>query len=194
MIVAIEGILQSRGADFIVVRLGSISVQVYVPTSTLAQCGDTGSRVFLHTFLYIKEDSVALYGFSSFEALELFKRLITVSGIGPKTALGLLSVFNPELLVSAIVGGNVNLLCQAPGLGKKTAERIVLELRGKLEKSWEETLSPALLQEDADVVAALVSLGYSLREAAQAVSSLAGSSELSLENKIKLALKQLASV
>lgn len=194
MIVAIEGILQGRGADFIVVKVGLVSVQVYVPASTLAQCGDTGSKVFLHTFLYIKEDSVALYGFSSPEALELFKSLITVSGIGPKTALGLLSAFSPDLLVSAIVGGNANLLCQAPGLGKKTAERIVLELRGKLEKSWEETLSPALLQEDADVVAALVSLGYSPREAAQAVSSLAGSSELSLEDKIKLALKQLASV
>jgi|YelNatPaOPRAMG01_1025707.scaffolds.fasta_scaffold76075_3 Holliday junction DNA helicase RuvA len=194
MIVAIEGALQSRGADFIVVKVGSISVQVYAPTSTLVQFGDIGSTVFLHTFLYIKEDSVALYGFSSIEALELFKSLITVSGIGPKTALGLLSVFSPEHLVSAIVGGNVKLLCQAPGLGRKMAERIVLELRGKLEKNWGETLSPALLQEDADVVAALVSLGYSLREATQAVSALAGSSELSLEDKIKLALKQLASV
>ncbi len=194
MIVAIEGILQGRGAGFIVVKVGSVSVQVYVPTSTLVQFGDIGSTVFLHTFLYIKEDGVALYGFSSVEALELFKSLITVSGIGPKTALGLLSVFSPEHLVSAIVGGNVKLLCQAPGLGKKTAERIVLELKGRLEKSWGETLSPALLQEDADVVAALVSLGYSPREATQAVSTLAGSSELSLEDKIKLALKQLASV
>ncbi len=194
MIVAIEGILQGRGADFIVVKVGSISVQVYAPASTLVQFGDVGSTVFLHTFLYIKEDSVVLYGFSSTEALELFKSLITVSGIGPKTALGLLSVFSPEHLVSAIVGSNVKLLCQAPGLGKKMAERIILELRGRLEKSWGETLSPALLQEDADVVAALVSLGYSPREATQAVSALAGSSELSLEDKIKLALKQLASV
>ncbi len=194
MIIGLEGILQRRGTGFVVVKAGFFSVQVYVPTSVLAQLGEVGCSVFLHTCLFVKEDGLALYGFTSVEGLELFKDLISVSGVGPKTALALLSVFNPEQLVSAIVGGNVNLLCQAPGLGKKTAERIVLELKGRLERSWGETLSPALLQDDADVVAALVNLGYSLREATYAVSSIAGSPDLSLEEKIKLALRQLASV
>lgn len=193
MIVGLEGTLERRGADSVVIKVGSFNVQVYVPTSVFAQLGDVGSMVFLHTYLHVKEDGLALYGFTSVEGLELFKDLISVTGIGPRTALTLLSVFSPEQLASAIVGGNVNLLCQAPGLGKKTAERIVLELRGKLERSWGETLPAALPQDDADVVAVLVNLGYSLREATQAVSSIAGSSDLSLEDKIKLALKQLAS-
>lgn len=194
MIAGVEGILQRRGADFVVVKAGPFSVQVYVPTTVLAQLGDIGCAVCLHTYLHVKEDSLTLYGFTSVEGLELFKNLVSVSGIGPKTALALLSVFSPEQLASAILSGNVDLLCQAPGLGKKMAERIVLELRGKLERSWGGVLSPALLQNDADVVAALVSLGYSVREATQAVSSLASSADLTLEEKIKLALKQLASV
>ncbi len=194
MIVGLEGILQECGPDFIVVKTGLFRVQVYVPTTVLAQLGDIGCPVSLHTYLQVKENGLALYGFNSAEGLELFKDLISVSGVGPKTALALLSVFGPEQLVSAIVGGNVNLLCQVPGLGKKTAERIVLELKGKLERSWGEMSSLALLQDDADVVAALVNLGYSLKEATQAVSSIAGSPDLSLEEKIKLALRQLASV
>lgn len=194
MIVGLEGILQKRGADFVVIKAGPVSVQVYVPAPVITQIGDVGCPVSLHTYLHVKEDGLALYGFTSVEGLEMFKNLISISGVGPKTALVLLSVFSPEQIASAIIEGNVSLLCQAPGLGKKTAERIVLELKGKLERSWTETLSPTLLQDDADVVAALVSLGYSLREATRAVSSIASSSDLSLEEKIKLALKQLASV
>jgi len=194
VIVGLEGILQERGADFVVIKAGFFSVQVYMPTSMIAQLGDVGCPVSLHTHLQVKENGLALYGFTSAQGLELFKDLISVSGVGPKTALALLSVFSPEQLVSAIVDGNVKLLSQAPGLGKKTAERIVLELKGKLERSWGEVSSLALLQDDADVVAALVNLGYSLREATNAVSSIAGSSDLSLEEKIKLALRQLASV
>ena len=193
MIVGLEGVLQSRGIDCVVIKVGPVSIQVHVPASALSQLGDVGSVVSLCTLLYVKEDNITLYGFTSVEALELFRNLISVSGVGPKTALALLSVFSPEHLVSAIIAGNVNLLCRAPGLGKKTAERIILELRGKLEKSWGEILSPTLQHDEADVVAALVNLGYSLREATQAVSSLANSSELGLEEKIRLALKQLAS-
>lgn len=194
MIVGVEGILQKRGADFAVIKVGAISMQVFIPASGLVQLGEIGSTVFLYTHLHVKEDNIALYGFTSAEALELFKNLISVSGIGPKTALALLSVFTPEQLVSAIVGGNVDLLCQAPGLGKKMAERIILELKGKIEKIWSGTLPSALLHDDADVVAALINLGYSLREATQVVASLSSSPELSLEDKIKLALQQLASV
>ena len=137
---------------------------------------------------------MTLYGFASIGELSLFENLISVSGIGPKVALGLLSASSPEQLVSAIVNGDIDFLNRVPGIGKKTAGRIVLELKGKLEKGWEGTILPALTQDDADVVAALTSLGYSLREATQAASSLAGSEELELEEKIRLALKQLATM
>jgi len=124
--------------------------------------------------------------------LELFRHLISVSGVGPKTTLAVLSTFNPEQLASAIVSGNVELLSQVPGLGKKMAGRIVLELKGKLERMPVGAIITGLTKEDADVVAALTNLGYSLKEATQAVSSLPNSPELDLEEKVKLALRQLA--
>ena len=194
MIVALEGILESRGVDSAVVKVGPLSLRVYIPGSTLSQLGAVGDNVSLHTYLYLREDNVALYGFASAEELGLFQNLISVSGIGPKAALGLLSTLNAEQLASAIVSGNVDLLSQAPGLGKKMAGRIVLELKSKLESEWEGVVVPVLTQEDADVVAALTNLGYSLKEATQAVSSLPDSRELDLEERVRLALQQLATI
>jgi len=194
MIVALEGILERRGVDSAVVKVGPVSLRVYIPGSTLSQLGSAGDNVSLHTHLYLREDNAALYGFASAEELGLFQNLISVSGIGPKAALGLLSALNPEQLASAIVSGNVDLLSQAPGLGKKMAGRIVLELKSKLESEWEGAVAPVLVQEDADVVAALTNLGYSLKEATQAVSSLPDSRELDLEERVRLALQQLATI
>jgi Holliday junction DNA helicase RuvA len=192
MIVALEGTLNSREIDSAVIKVGPLSLQVYVPSSTLSRLGSVGDKVYLHTHLYLREDNMALYGFASTEELWLFQNLISVSGIGPKTALGLLSTLNPDQLASAIVGGNIELLSQVPGIGKKMAGRIVLELKGTLEKGWVGAIPPTLVQEDADVVAALTNLGYSLKEATRAVSRLPDSKELDLEEKVRLALKQLA--
>ncbi len=192
MIVALEGMLESKGVDFAVVKVGLMSLEVRVPTSTLNRLGAVGDKVYLHTHLYFREDNVAIYGFASVEEMGLFKHLIAVSGIGPKAALGLLSVLNPDQLASAIIGGNLDLISQVPGIGRKTAGRIVLELKGKLEKGWMEAVAPTLVQEDTDVVAALTSLGYSLREATQAVSSLPASENMDLEEKVRLALQHLA--
>jgi len=194
MIVALECILESRGIDSAVVKVGPLSLQVYVPGSTLSRLGSVGDKVYLHTHLYLREDNIAVYGFASADELALFQNLISVSGIGPKAALAFLSTFSVEQLASAIVSGNVDLLTQVPGIGKKTAGRVVLELKGKLEKGWVGVVTPALTQEDADVVAALTHLGYSLKEATQAVASLPNSPELDLEGKVKLALRQLAGV
>ena len=192
MIVALEGILESRGVDSAVVKVGLLSLQVYIPSSTSSQLGAVGDKVCLHTHLYLREDNIAIYGFASADELGLFQNLISVSGIGPKAALALLSTFNAEQLASAIISGNVDLLTEVPGIGKKIAGRVVLELKGKLEKGWTGAITPILAQDDADVAAALTNLGYSLREATQAVASLPNSPELDLEEKIKLALKQLA--
>ncbi|UCH51952.1 MAG: Holliday junction branch migration protein RuvA [Chloroflexota bacterium] len=192
MIVALEGILESRGIDSAVVKVGPLSLQVHIPGSTVSRLGNVGDRVHLHTHLYLREDNVAVYGFASADELVLFQHLISVSGIGPKAALTFLSTFSVEQVASAIIGGNVDLLTQVPGIGKKTAGRVVLELKGKLEKGWEGAVTPALAQEDADVVAALTNLGYSLKEATQAVANLSGSPELDVEEKVKLALRELA--
>jgi Holliday junction DNA helicase RuvA len=192
MIVALEGILEHRSIDSAVVKIGPLSLHVYIPGSTLSRLGAVGDKVHLHTHLYVREDNIAIYGFSSTEELALFQNLISVSGIGPKAALAFLSTFSVEQLASAIISGNVDLLTQVPGIGKKIAGRVVLELKGKLEKGWEGAIIPALTREDADVVAALISLGYSLREATQAVANLPASEDMNLEEKVKLALSQLA--
>lgn len=192
MIVALEGILDSRGIDSAVVKVGPLSLLVYVPGSTLSRLGTVGDKVHLHTHLYVREDNLSFYGFASADELALFQNLISVSGIGPRAALAFLSTLNVDQLASAIVGGNVDLLTQVPGIGKKMAGRVVLELKGKLEKGWAGAVTPALTPDDADVVAALTTLGYSLKEATQAVAGLPNSAELDLEEKVRLALRQLA--
>ena len=192
MIVALEGVLESRGIDSAVVKVGPLNLLVNVPGSTLSRLGTVGDKVHLHTHLYVKEDIIAIYGFASADELALFQNLISVSGIGPKAALAFLSTLNVEQLVSAIVSGNVDLLTQVPGIGKKMAGRVVLELKGKLEKGWAGAVTPALTPDDADVVAALTTLGYSLKEATQAVAGLPNAEELDLEEKVRLALRQLA--
>jgi len=191
MIATLEGTLDHRGNDCVIVNVGGVGFRAYVSGHTLTQLGTVKGNVFLHTHLYIRDDAVALYGFSSTEELALFINLVSVSGIGPKAALGLLSALNPEQLVMAIASGNTDLICQAPGIGKKTAGRLVVELRGKLEKEWSETGAP-LAPEGADVVSALIGLGYSLSEATKAVSALSCAEEFSLEEKIRMALQQVA--
>jgi Holliday junction DNA helicase RuvA len=191
MIATLEGILEYRGNDSIILNVGGIGFQVYVPGSTLSQLGTVKGKVSLYTHLHLREDNVSLYGFASGEELALFQNLISVSGIGPKAALGLLSALKPEQLVMAISSGNIDLISQAPGIGKKIASRLVVELRGKLEKEWKDIALP-LAPESVDAIAALTGLGYSLTEATNAVSKLPDSEELSLEEKIKMALQQMA--
>ena len=191
MIATLEGILEYRGSDSIILNVGGIGFQVYVHGSTLNQLGTVKGKVSLYTHLHLRNDNVSLYGFASGEELALFQNLISVSGIGPKAALGLLSALKPEQLVMAISSGNIDLISQAPGIGKKIASRLVVELRGKLEKEWKDIALPLGL-ESAEAIAALTGLGYSLTEATNAVSKLPDSEELSLEEKIKMALQQMA--
>ena len=194
MIVAVEGILENRDIDSIVIKVGALSLSIHIPGSTLSQLGNVGDKVYLHTHLYLREDNVALYGFASAKELTLFQNLISVSGIGPRAALGLLSTLDPDRLISTIVNSNIDLLSQVPGIGKKMAGRLILELKGKLEKELKGEIAPAMIQENADVVAALTSLGYSLKEATEAISSLSDYQGLNLEERVKLALKRLASM
>lgn len=191
MIAAVEGILISKGTNSVIVKAGAVSFMLNVPGSILARMGNPGSTVFLHTHLYVREDILALYGFSSSQELSLFEQLITVSGIGPKVGLALLTTLNSEQITTAIMSGNADLLSQVPGIGKKTAGRIILDLKGKLEKGWEGEIIPSISQSDTDAVAALTGLGYSIREATQALSSISAKEGTTVEEKIRLALQQL---
>jgi len=192
MISSLHGKLETMGSDWAVVNVGGIGFQVYMPTSTLSTLGATGEDVKLYTHLHLREDNITLYGFAEADELALFATLISVSGLGPRLALAMLSAMNVEQLTLAIATANTALLTIVPGIGKKMAERIILELKDKISAGWiTATTLPA--PENADVLAALTSLGYSAAEAARAVAALPSPSDLTLEEKIKLALQYFTS-
>ena len=188
MIASLHGKLESLGSDGAVINVGGIGFQVYMPTSTLSTLGAIGEEVKLHTYLHLREDNAALYGFASTDELGLFQNLISVSGLGPRLALAMLSAMNIERLTMAIATSSVDLLTEIPGIGKKTANRLILELKEKIGAGWITTPAVQLAEEHAEVVAALTSLGYSISEATRAIASLPPDSELSLEDKVKQAL------
>jgi Holliday junction DNA helicase RuvA len=190
MIATLEGILEYRGDESVIINVGGIGFRVYVSSSTSSQLVAVKGRVSLYTHLHVREDNISLYGFASSEELSLFKSLISVTGIGAKLALTLLSALNPGQLVMAITSGDIDLLSRTPGIGKKIASRLVVELRGKLEKEWKEVALP-LIPEHTDVIAALTGLGYSVTEATKAISKIPDSEGLSLEDKVKMALQQM---
>lgn len=164
-----------------------------MPTTALSTLGTVGEEVRLHTHLHLREDGATLYGFTSAEELGLFQTLISVSGLGPKLALAMLSAMDVEKLTMAIATGSADLLTGIPGIGKKMANRLILELKEKISAGWITTPAAELAQESAEVLAALVSLGYSVSEANRAVATLPPSSNLSLEERIKLALQYFGS-
>jgi Holliday junction DNA helicase RuvA len=192
MIAGIEGALESLTTDSAIVRVGGVSIQAYVSSRTVSTLGSVGGRVKLHTHLQWKEDAVVLYGFATRDELDMFKMLNTVTGVGPKLALAILSNLSPEELASAILSDNVDLLTHVPGLGKKTAGRIMLELKSKLEKGWGSLVSAYPTQDTASVVAALTNLGYSPGDAARAAAALPAAPDLSLEDRVKMALRHLS--
>ena len=193
MIASLHGTLESLGSNWAIINVNGIGLQVYMPTSTLSTLGTIGREAHLHTHLILREDSIALYGFVSAEELELFQILLGVSGIGPKLALAMLSAMSVEQASMAIAAGSVDLLKTVPGIGKKMAERLILELKDKIGAGWLTTPATQLAQGNAEVIAALTSLGYSVSEASRAVASLSSSPDLSLEERVKLALQYFGS-
>ena len=188
MISGLQGKLESMANDYAIINVHGIGFQVYMPTSTLSSLGKVGDEVEIHTHLHLRVDNVTLYGFASPDELRLFKTLLGVSGLGPKLALAMLSAMSTDKLVMAIAGGSADLLKAVPGVGKKVAERIILELKDKIGAGWITAPGVQVAEEDADVLSALTSLGYSVAEAARAVNTLPPDPDLSLEDKIKLAL------
>lgn len=191
MIVGLHGVLESQTPEGAIIRTGGFSLLVHTPVSTLSHMGGIGDEVHLHTYLHYREDNIALYGFASAEELGLFKTLMTVSGVGPKVALSLLSVLNPDQLTLAILSGDKDVLTQVPGIGKKTAERLIFELKGKLEMAGAVALVLPGDDTNTEAVAALTSLGYTVSEAAKALASLPADKPLSLEERVKMALQAL---
>ena len=192
MIAFITGVLRARGADWVQVEVGGVGFHISVPASLALSVGEEGQQVTLHTRLMIRDDEPQLYGFPSPQALRFFYMLTGVSGIGPRSALNLLSARPPEILASAILGGDLDAFTAVPGIGKRTATRIVLELKDRLEREGLPMPTTAM-SDDADAVEALMGLGYTAGEARQALRSLGpDSATLDLEERVRRALTHLA--
>jgi Holliday junction DNA helicase RuvA len=187
MIASLEGTVITVGSNYLIVGVGGVGLQVHVPDSVLHQITGAGGHIRLFTHLHVRETELALYGCATQEELELFQLLLGVSGIGPKLALVTLSVMSPERLRAAIAREQVDVLSQVPGVGPKTARGIIFQLKDKLDLEAPETLPP-LTDQDAEVIAALTALGYSIVEAQTAVQSLPRDPNISLEERVRLAL------
>jgi Holliday junction DNA helicase RuvA len=196
MIASLKGELRARGADFLVIEVGGIGFHVQVPASTLEEIGDVGETVRLYTHLLVRADAITLCGFATREELELFQILLAVSGVGPKMALGLLSSTSTDTLRLAIAQEDVDLLARVPGIGRKTASRLILELKGRIDLSRLGLRgAAALAPEQAELIAVLTNLGYSTAEARAAVASLPPEAkDLGLEERIRLALRYFGGV
>ncbi|MBN2288875.1 MAG: Holliday junction branch migration protein RuvA [Candidatus Glassbacteria bacterium] len=169
MIALIEGRLLEKTKDSVVVSAGGVGYRIFVPTGTLAGLPEAGQAVSLFTHLHVREELLQLYGFLTRQERVMFERLISVSGVGPRVALAALSSMNPERLVMAVEQSQASLLSGIPGIGKKTAERLVFELKGKLTDLVRLEAVSAIGGAGEEAVSALVSLGYSGAQAESAV-------------------------
>ena len=191
MIGSIRARLLEKNPPQILVETNGVGYEIDVPMSTLYNLPDIGAEVFLYTHYVVREDAELLFGFSTKAERSLFRLLIRISGIGPKIALSILSGISASILAQAVSQAEPGLLTRIPGVGKKTAERIVLELKGKIDTvvGLADSQTPTSGAK-ADIISALVSLGYSEREALQAVKGLAA--DVTVNDGIREALKALS--
>ncbi len=193
MIASLRGILRSIAADRLVLETGGVGYLVYAPRPVLENLGVPGDEVYLQTYMVVREDALLLYGFQTVEQRALFEIMLGVTGIGPRVALSLLSSLTPDELRVAVAGKDTTRLAHVPGIGKKTAERLVLELKEKLDLTGLPSALPAapaaLLSVNNELADALVNLGYSSSEASAAIAALPVDASVDLEDRLRLALR-----
>lgn len=197
MFAYIKGVVEEIAQDSIVLDHDGIGYFIYVPTTVLSQLPGKGVEVKIHIYFQVKEDGFSLFGFLSKEELELFKLLISVNGIGPKAGISILSVLSAEDLRFAIASEDDKAIAQAPGVGKKTAQRVIIDLKDKIdfvgavESKLEAGEKNAISGARNDAILALSSLGYSQTESYKAVAEIENADEMDVESIIKEALKKL---
>ena len=201
MISYVKGALAEKSGDRIVVEAGPVGLGIYVPLSVLEVLPPLGEEVKIYTYLQVREDDLSLYGFLNRQDLDMFRRLIGVNGLGPKGALGILSALSPDDLRLAILTGDAKAISKAPGVGAKTAQRIILDLKDKVSAEemlasvadTEERTSVPLMQEAGrEAATALVALGYSNLEASKAVKNVQITEDMDAEAVLRASLKYLA--
>ena len=197
MFAYIKGSLEQKSNNYIVLDVGGIGYKIFMATKAIETLGEIGEVVKVHTHYYVREDNISLYGFNTNEELRMFELLLQVSGIGAKSAIAMLSEISPSSFALAVISDDISQLVKIPGIGKKTAARIVLELKDKLKteevitKTEEVKSSIASEEETSEAIAALQVLGYTKREIEKALENV-DTKNLQLEEIIKQGLKNLA--
>ena len=195
----VQGKVDAISEDNVVIDTGGIGYNVRISAKTAQELPGIGQEVRLYTYTSVREDGISLFGFLSRDSLDIFKKIITVNGIGPKGGLAVLSVMSADELKFAIISGNAQAITKAPGIGKKTAERVILDLKDKI--SVEDTQIrkeissydglPQTGKAQSEAVEALTALGYSATDALHAVRQIEHAEEMDVEAILKLALKNM---
>ena len=188
MIASVEGKILEVNADHLVIGVGGVGLQVYAPADI---CGRSrpGERLALHTYLVVREDLLALYGFESAEQRQIFELLLGVSGIGPRLALAALSTLSPEAIHRAVFHEQAEVFSRVPGIGKKTAQKVLLHLQDRFPDITGLELAPSISDVDAEVISALTALGYSVVEAQSATQSIPADTPQDVETRLRVALR-----
>lgn len=199
MIGYIKGSLEAKTGEYVILETGGIGYKVFMSSPSMERLGEMGKMVKVFTYMRVREDDVSLYGFCTNEELRMFELLLSVSGIGAKSAISILSAITPSSFALAVISNDLAKLKKLPGVGAKSAQRIILELQDKLKteeaiSKGEEMMTASLVQgndEVAEAMSALQVLGYTRRECEQAFEKM-DTSRLGVEEMIKAALKNLA--
>jgi Holliday junction DNA helicase RuvA len=192
VIASLRGIIKAIRDDALILDVGGVGYLVRVSHNLLSEIGHVGQPLELYTHTHIRENELGLYGFRTLEELDLFHLLLGVSGIGPRTALAVLSAFSPVTLRSALAQGDALALSRVPGIGRKMAQRLALELKDKIGITESAALARLLSSADADVLNALTALGYSLSEAQEGLAAVPENMQ-DLDQRILAALRSLGS-
>lgn len=201
MIGYLKGELAEIKESYIVLEVGNIGYEVYLPTNAIMNLPSLGSTMKLYTYLHVREDAIGLFGFLSKDDLEMFKLLITVNGIGPKGALGILSSISADEIRFAVLAEDVKTIAKAPGIGNKTASKLILELKDKfkLETAFEQRMMNQMQSNDTsgivskreEAAQALTVLGYSGTDALKIVNQIDITEEMTSEEILKQCLKKM---
>ena len=189
MIASLKGIVEGKNNQSAIVDVNGVGYKVLLTTNILSKL-IVGQKVKFFIYTHVREDALDLYGFLNQEDLQLFEHLIGVSGVGPKTALGVFSVGGAENIISAVTKADLDFFTAVPRLGKKNAQRIIIDLKGKLGSLADLDLSTDFSSESLEITSALKTFGFTASEAREAIKSVNGKAQ-TLEEKIKLALKYL---
>ena len=188
MIASVKGEIIDKGESFLVVQVGGVGLRVFVPAA-LTSSYEIGEHTQLFTHLVVREDNLSLYGFDSQDSRSLFQNLITVNGVGPRLALAVLSSLSVDMIYQSVLGEQAQVFAQVPGIGSKTAQKIVLYLHDKLKPLEAAGIISGVRDVNRELMDALVGLGYSVVEAQTAIQALPKDAPEELEERLRLALQ-----